>query len=113
MKILQTLEEVFEYSILRENNSDPKRKNLVKFHNILGYYSFVSAPIYSLIFLFLEANTIEQYAEAFYPLATVLCGGSIYVVFKVNRAQIFELIDDFNEIIESRKFALLCVLVKI
>lgn len=105
MEVLQTLQEAFTYAIIRENKSDSKRKYLHKFHKVLATISFVIGPIFSILFLYFDANAFEEYAEAFYPLATSLCGGSIYIVLHLNKAKIFELIDNFNKIIQTREIA--------
>lgn len=103
MKVLHTLEKAFTFVIIRGNCSD-SRKNLHRFQLFWASTTFSVGPILLILFLYLEAKTLEEYEETFYPLATLVTCGSIFLVFIWNKTEIFRVIDSFNEIIESRKF---------
>lgn len=103
MKVLQTLEKAFAFAIIRENSSD-SQINLHRFHQLLTSFIFPLGLVLLIPFLYLEADTLEEYEEIFYPVATLVTVVLILLVFIWNKTEIFELIDHFNEIIESRKF---------
>lgn len=103
MKVLQTLEKAFTFAIIRENSSALQRY-LHRIQKLIASFNYLLGPIFLILTIHLDAKTFEEYEEIFYPLATLVTAGLIFMVYIWNRSEIFGMIDHFNEIIESSKF---------
>lgn len=103
MKVLQTIQEDITFLIIRDDVTDSRRKFINIFSNLMVYSTYALGCMLLTAFLFLEAQTFEQYSDAFYPLATIVVGIFNWTIYVRNKSTIFGLIDDFEKSIDSRK----------
>lgn len=103
MKVLQTLEKVFTFVIIRDNTSDSGRKYLHLFHKILATFNFFVGPAFLILFIYFDAKTFEEYTEVIYPLATLLANTVCFVACILNKSTTFRMIDELGDVIETRK----------
>lgn len=104
MKVLQTIQEDVSFLIIRDDVTDSRSKCLNIFSNIMVYFSYSVGSMLLTAFLFFEANTFDEYSDAFYPLATIGVGIFNWSVYVRNKNTIFGLIDNFDRMIDTRKF---------
>lgn len=112
MKLFQVYQKAVSFLIVRDKREAFVAKTIRQAsHFILK----IAPPVFSLgyaigftsIFMLFEAETFQQYCETFYPFITSavnMCG--LAVTF-LKRKKVFQLIRDFEDIIETRKHILL------
>lgn len=93
-----------EFGIVAPNRF---RKYLCDFTSLMGYVVLLSATIISSGFLAFEAETYDEISEHFYEFTTVL-NETFYLIFiQCKCKQFFELIGNYELIIQKRESTLL------
>lgn len=96
MKILTPIRKLFD-----DLGVYPDRKFTWK--SLFFFVATASYSCLSAVYLLFSANTLKDYADAFYGWATPLFIFSINAIYAWKRADIFELIDSTESFIEERK----------
>lgn len=121
MKTFERFEAVFAFAVARAklaktlptSHSDvdppvPDSKSVpihFTIENLVPWLSFAFGIILSTVFILFEAETFQDYTECLYPLVTTMVNFGHFTALAWNGAHIFQLIDSFESMIESRKLA--------
>lgn len=105
MKVLQTLQKTLSFIIVRDATEKTTfiQKCLSVFNYIWVGSCFFFGIILLILFLFLEAETLQDYSETIYPLVTISIDAVILLIHLSRKSKIFTLIDNLENIIENRK----------
>lgn len=107
MKIFKRYEQMLAFAILRDklaiNQKGFVQNYTLGLRNPLPWFVFVSCFILASIFMFIKAETFKQQIDCFYILLTTASNAFIFTILVWKRSEIFELIDNIEELIEKRK----------
>lgn len=105
IKTFQKLEKAFNFAIIREKTSNLQQIYVHRCHRLLcGFISCFIGPLVVLLHIYFECETIEEYADSFYALATIITCGGMCIIFVINGKLTFQFIDNIEMAIHTRKF---------
>lgn len=117
MKIFRIYQKLLAFAIIRDKLINSRLataqnvKNLAQNYSLnlqtpLPWIAFVLIFIFTVCYLYFEANTFKQYSDAFYMLVTSIGNACAFMILVWKRCKIYELIDRFEKAIETRKLIL-------
>lgn len=115
MKIFQKFEQMFAFVAVRAQPPKPQVKqeadaNVTKSAEIqpFGLKQFALCIFFALglvstsSHLYFDARTFQECCESIYPVIATMKNLGVYVVLSCNAMRIFELINEFEKVIEMR-----------
>lgn len=78
-------------------------KPLFFLNNIIVRLCFAFGPLVLIIYLYIDAKTFNEYAEGGYALTTIAVNSGICINIYFKRPLMLEMIEKFENVIESRK----------
>lgn len=110
MKILQTYQKLLAFAIIRDklmNGRLATAENVQNYplslRNVFPMLLLMLCIILSASYILIEAETFKQYSDCFYILVTSIANAGIFMILVWKRAEIFQLIDHLEIMIEKRK----------
>lgn len=111
MKILQTYQKLLAFAIIRDklmNGRLATAENVQNYplslRNVFPMLLLMLCIILSASYILIEAETFKQYSDCFYILVTSIANAGIFMILVWKRAEIFQLIDHLEIMIEKRKY---------
>lgn len=115
MRVFQTYEKLFDFVAVRyrikvrktawsDHFIDRTQIQPVALKNLIPFIAFGYGVILTFCYLFFEAQTFLECSESIYPISTTIVNICNYSVLFSNRAEIFEFIDDIENVIKKREF---------
>lgn len=95
MRLFQTFKKINTVLTIRSDMFEVKQ--------VLPVFCFAYALIFATIYLFVEAESFEEYLKSFYPFITLLANLSSPLSLYFIGDDILNLIDHFEEVINARK----------
>lgn len=108
MKVFQTYEKIFAYAIVRPGIANTRFKKLINHSKVL-FVNFISMYAWSCLLVFFSYNvqTFREYSETIYALSTIATTMFCVKIYDWKKMELFRLVDNFGDVIETRKMILL------
>lgn len=97
MKIFVTLLESFDIAGIR--SLLPNQEHSLNLRNFVYFFNLLQGSTLSALYFLLEADTMSEYADSFYVVATSLLLFVIYTTLVRNTVNIYSLIGAFEKTI--------------
>lgn len=114
MKIFQKYQRIVNYAFDRDESPETSsgssdgtfgslRKRLMGHKNLIICSMMSTGSIFLALFIGFEAKTFSEFSEASYTFSTLVMCAIFTRIFHTNQQRIFNLIDDFEKLIEKRE----------
>lgn len=100
MKIFQLLKKPF--GVLGIHPPKSFDENPITLRRLITLFILIQFSIASIVFFLFEATTFIEYADSFYISATAMLKVCVFSAILWKLIKIFELIENFEEIIQNR-----------